>query len=220
MDEWWSYSPRNLLMFSARTYYRLFELHNRALWPAHLAALAAGIAILLLVRRRGVRPGPLAAALVVAAWLGVAWSYLEVRFATIHTGGRTMAIAFAVQAALLAVIGVAWNRSRLAPPAGAVRRAGLGILTYAVLIQPFVGRLLGRPWAQAEVFGLAPDPTVAATVGLLLLAPRAAWFLWPIPLAWSLFSGMTLWAMRAPEWWVLPGLALAAVALEVGKRRR
>ena len=46
MSEWWTYSPANFLMFSARTYYRLFELHNKALWPAHGLALLTGFAIL------------------------------------------------------------------------------------------------------------------------------------------------------------------------------
>ena len=34
MPEWWTYSLSDFLMFSPRTYYRLFELHNAAIWPA------------------------------------------------------------------------------------------------------------------------------------------------------------------------------------------
>ena len=28
MSEWWTYRPSDFLLFSARTYWRLFELHN------------------------------------------------------------------------------------------------------------------------------------------------------------------------------------------------
>jgi hypothetical protein len=35
-----------------------------------------------------------------------------------------------------------------------------------------VGRLFGRPWLQAEIFGIAPDPTVVATLGVLMTADR------------------------------------------------
>ena len=40
MSEWWSYSPSDFLLFSARTYYRLFEIHNAALWPAGSPVIA------------------------------------------------------------------------------------------------------------------------------------------------------------------------------------
>ena len=33
MSEWWTYTLSDFLLFSPRTYYRLFELHHRALWP-------------------------------------------------------------------------------------------------------------------------------------------------------------------------------------------
>jgi hypothetical protein len=46
MSEWWTYSLSDLLMFSARTYYRLFELYNLAIWPAQLLAGTLGVAIL------------------------------------------------------------------------------------------------------------------------------------------------------------------------------
>lgn len=220
MDEWWTYSPENLLMFSARTYYRLFELHHRALWPAQLAAVGSGLAIVVLMRRAAARPSRVVAALAAAAWLAVAWSYFWLRFATIHNGGRVMAAAFGAQAALLLWSGVARRRAALLPGGGAVRAVGAAIVVFAIALLPFVGRLLGRPWAQAELFGLTPDATVAATLGLLLLARRAGWHLWVIPVAWSLFSGATLWAMRSPEWWALPALALVAVAGGIARRGR
>jgi len=40
MSEWWTYRPEDFLLFSPRVYWRLFELHNEALWPAQIAAIA------------------------------------------------------------------------------------------------------------------------------------------------------------------------------------
>ncbi len=48
MSEWWTYGPRDLLMFSAQTYYRLFELYNRDLWPLQMLALVLGVVVLAL----------------------------------------------------------------------------------------------------------------------------------------------------------------------------
>jgi hypothetical protein len=81
------------------------------------------------------------------------------------------------------------------------------------VLQPLIGPLLGRPWTQVEVFGIAPDPTVIATMGLLLVASgRAAWELLVIPLSWCAISGATLWAMGSSDA-VVPALAASLVLL-------
>jgi hypothetical protein len=36
MSEWWTYRLSDILPFSAQTYFRLFELHNAAVWPAQI----------------------------------------------------------------------------------------------------------------------------------------------------------------------------------------
>jgi hypothetical protein len=93
----------------------------------------------------------------------------------------------------------------------------LGLLLFALLMLPLMGPLLGRSWTQAEVFGMAPDPTALATLGVLLLAGvRPAWGLFPIPAAWCLISGATLWAMEAPGFAIVPLAALLALILAVG----
>lgn len=217
MSEWWLYGPRDLLLFSPRTYYRLFELYNLELWPLQLLALALGLAVLVLTRRGGERAGRAIAAILVLCWLWVAWGFHWERYASINLAAGYFALAFGFQAALLLWSGVL--RSRLAPPPTTrlQQRAGLVLLLFALLIFPAIGPLLGRSWTQAEVFGMAPDPTALATLGVLLLAGgRLAWGLWPIPVAWCLVSGTTLWAMEAPDFALVPLAALLAVGLAVG----
>lgn len=62
------------------------------------------------------------------------------------------------------------------------------------------------PLAQAEIFGIAPDPTALGTLGLLVLAegaPRTRRALLVAPLLWCLLSGATLLAMGSPEAWIM-----------------
>jgi hypothetical protein len=219
MGEWSTYSLEDLLMFSARTFDRLVERHNRELWPWHLAALAVAAAVVLLLLRRDGRANRLAAALVSAGWAGAGWLWLAQRFATIQTGGGAMAWAFAVEAALLAWAGVA--RGRLALPArlDGASRSGVALLAYGLFLHPLVAPLIGRPWTRAELFAVTADPTAAATLGLLLAA-RAPWYLWPIPIAWCLFAGALHRALAAPAWWALPAIAAVAAALALARRRR
>ena len=212
MSEWWTYSLRDLLLFSRQTYYRLFELYNLEWWPLQIVALTLGVAVFVLLRRGGERAGRVTTLILALGWLWVAWAFHVQRYASINLAAGYFAWAFVVQALLLLWMGAV--RGRLAPaPVGRLqRRAGLGLVLFALLLFPLIGPLLGRSLFQAEVFGMAPDPTALATLGVLLLSgARPAWALFPVPVAWCLISGATLWAMEAPDFAVVPLAALLAV---------
>jgi Family of unknown function (DUF6064) len=216
MSEWWTYSLSDFLLFSPRTYYRLFELYNVAIWPAQILALALGIAIVVLWRRGN---GRAIAAILAACWLWVAWAYLLTRYDTINLAARYFAVGFAVEAALLVWIGVVRNRLLLLPEAH-MSRIGLGMFVFALAVQPLVGALVGRGWLQAEIFGIAPDPTAVATLGVLLAAARPPWALLVVPLVWCAISGATLWTMQAPDALLMPGVAVVALVLAVWRSIR
>ncbi len=219
MSQWWTYRLSDFLLFSARTYYRLFELYNAEVWPIHFVALALGLALVFVAWHRGAWAAAAACTMVAACWLWVAWAFHLERFTTINWAATWYAGAFVLQGALLLVCAGLDAHAGFHPARSRRGFAGWGLLLFALAGQPLAGLLLGRPWRQAEVFGLAPDPTTLATLGLLLLLkpsdPRRVTFtsmLWPIPLAWCLLSGATLWAMQAADAWLMPGAALLAVA--------
>lgn len=217
MSEWWTYGPRDLLMFSQQTYYRLFELYNTELWPLQILSLVLGAAVLVLWRRGGDRAGRAIAAILAVCWLWVAWGFHWQRYASINWAASYFALAFAVQALLLLWAAVVRGRLTPLPATRLQQRAGLGLLLFALLIFPLMGPLLARSWTQAEVFGMTPDPTALATLGVLLFAgARPAWVFFPIPVAWCLLSGATLWAMESPDFAIVPLAALLALILAVG----
>jgi hypothetical protein len=218
MEDWLTYRLSDLLLFSPRTYYRLFELHNRALWPAHLALLGAGVSIAVLVRRGTPWSSSAAAALLSGCWLFVAWAYHLQRYATINWVARYFAAAFALQALLIAWSGVARRRLRFARPEGGLGRAAFGVLLFALFVEPLVGPLVGREWTQLETFGAAPDPTVIATLGILAtVSPRPPRRLLVIPALWCAISGATLWALGAPDALVVPIAGLIGTTLALSQ---
>ena len=168
MSEWWTYRLSDILPFSPQTYFRLFELHNSAVWPAQLAALAAGVAIVALMLSRAAWSGRAVALLLAAAWAFVAWTYLGTRYAALNWAAIYFAWAFAAQALLLIVSGALAGRLSFVAPKSAVAKAGLGMVLFALFVQPLIGPALGRQWTGAELFGIAPDPTVLATLGALV----------------------------------------------------
>lgn len=214
MSEWWSYRLSDFLLFSPRTYYRLFELYNAAIWPAQIASVLLGLAALMLLRRGGPLGGSAAAAILAACWAWVAIAFHLDRYATINWAAPWAAAAFLAQAALLVWAGVIGNRLSAPSRLGPAGRAGIGIFLIALVAQPAIGPLLGRGWRQAEIFGVAPDPTAIGTLGLLLAAAGPArWGLMVLPVLWCAVTGATLWAMSAPDAWVAPAAALLTLAL-------
>jgi Family of unknown function (DUF6064) len=217
MSEWWTYSLSDFLLFSPRTYYRLFELYNAAVWPLQLLALAIGIAILALSLAGRPWQARAGTALLACCWSWVAWAYLWERYETVNWAASYFALAFAVEALLLIAAAAVGNGVSLPRPSTAAGIAGVGIFLLALLGYPLIGPLLGRPWLQAEFFGVMPDPTVAATLGLLSAAWRRHWGLLGIPVLWALISGATLWAMQSPEALLLPAAAALALVLAICK---
>jgi Family of unknown function (DUF6064) len=217
MSEWWTYRLSDFLLFAPRTYYRLFELYNDEIWPAQIVALVLGAAIVALLDRGGIWPGRAIAAVLAGFWLFVAWAFHIERYATINWAAVYFAAGFAVQALLLIWTGVIRGRLALSMGTHPADRVGLGLFLFALAGQPAIGRFVGRPWTQAEVFGIAPDPTAVATLGLLLMAARVPWALLALPLLWCAITGATLWAMAAPDALVTPLAALLAFALAVWK---
>jgi hypothetical protein len=215
MPEWWTYSLTDFLLFSPRTYYRLIERHNLTIWPAQLLALALGVVIAGLLHRPTRERDRATAAILAALWAWVGWTFVVGRYATINWAASYFAWLFAAEVLLLGWLGVVgaslrfgWRRD----PAGLV---GGALFVGSVALYPLLAPALGRGWTQSELFGIAPDPTVLGTLGLVLMSegsPRPRKALLAAPLVWCLLGGATLWAMGSPEAWiVLPAAVLVPV---------
>jgi hypothetical protein len=212
MSEWWAYSLSDFLLFSPRTYYRLIERHNAAVWPGHVLTLALGFGIVGLLIRPTRWQGRVISAIVAVLWAWVAWEFLGTRYVTINWAAIYFAWLFAIEVLLLLWIGLVRNRLSFRLSGDAAGLIGLGLFVTSVAFYPMVAPVLGRGWRHAEVFGVAPDPTVIGTLGLLLLVEGySRWGLLAVPVLWCAVSGATLWAMGSVETWALALTALLAL---------
>jgi hypothetical protein len=212
MEEWSSYSLRDILMFSARVYDRLIAQYNADLWPAHLLALGPGAWLLYSLLRPGETAGRTAFALLGAAWLWTAHAFVMLRFAPINWPMDYIGPALLLQGLLLIIAAAALRRPSL--PARPNRPA-IGLLGLA-LLYPLIAPLTGRPWSEAELIGLMPDPTAIATLALLCASRGAVrWAFMIVPLCWLGISAVTLHTMGSPDFFVpaLAGIAGLAIAL-------
>lgn len=221
MSEWWTYRPSDFLMFSPRIYWRLFASLNEAWWPAQLLLVGAPALWLLRLRAVGARMSDIAlrAAVVFVAlcWLLTTTVFLQQRFAPINWVASSYVVGFIVQSIVLAALAAVGGLNSQVLELR--RRVGLLLAVIALLAYPLLAIAAGRPWQQAEVFGLAPDPTVIGTMAFLLLVQpthRAArWItrlLWAICLLWCAVAAATLATMGSHQAWVVLAATLLAVA--------
>jgi hypothetical protein len=221
MPEWWSYTLSDFLLFSPRTYYRLIEHHNEAVWPGQLVTIGLGLVVAVLLSRPTARQGRIVSAILAILWSWVALAFVWRRYATINWAANYLVWLYAIEALVLAWIGVARGRLRFGWRQDAAGLLGTVLLVLSLLLYPALAPLQSRGWRQAEVFGIAPDPTVTATLGLLLLAEGPPhWAPLAVPVLWCLISGATLLAMGSPEASVLLSAALLAVVASTWSRRR
>ena len=202
MDDWWTYSIADLILFTPETYFHLFELYHRAWWPLQLACIAIAIAMLLCLWLKPAWSDRVIAILLAASWAWVGWAFLHLRFAPIHWVANWYAVAFFLQALLLFICGL-WRRG-LEFEFGNPVRAVIGVIL-------LLGALLAMP----------ATATALATLGLLLLAKgRVAIWLAAIPVAWCFITGATLWALEAPEAMILPAGAILTITLMLVPTRK
>ncbi len=213
------YTLADFLLFSARVYYRMFELHNAALWPTHILALAIGaciMAVALKPSRRGTR---IVYVLLALVWPFIAWAFFYERYASINWAAVYVAPVFVLQALLLGFLATRPEPTEIAWCGGISGGLALGVLLFSLLGYPLTAVVLGRPLSGAEIFAIAPDPTVTATLALLAMG-RGPFVLLAtiIPLLWVAITSLTLYALGSPEFVIAPLAALTCGAAYIARR--
>ena len=212
MSDLWTYRFSDFVLFSPRVYYRLFELHNQALWPSQLLTVALGLAMLFVLLRPARGRHRFVPALLGALWIWVAWAFLWERYATINWASAYVALVFALQGLALLWFGTVRKCLAFAQRGNLRDYIGRALFAGALIGYPLLAPLMGRPWFAAEIFGIAPDPTAVGTLAVLALANgRMRWLLMLVPCLWCAISGATLWAMGVGWFFVPPLCALIAV---------
>jgi hypothetical protein len=216
MSEWLTYDPRDFLLFSQTTYWRLFERVNDSYWPFQIVVclLIAGLLAGAFVWRHA---SNLLFGLLCLGWAAVAMTFLPV-YAEINWAVAYVVPGFWLQAACLGLVACFGMGSCIREPEelrDLRGLAGVGIVVIALIVWPSLALIFRQSVGSAEVFGFAPDPTALVTLGILIVFGRR----WPVvllglaPVIWCLISASTLFTMGAlAEGWMLLAVIIATLA--------
>lgn len=189
-----SYRLSDFILFSETAYYRQFELYNQAIWPLHVVAVLFSLVTLYILWKKPVWAVRIITGLLVVSWLWVAWAFLYQRFYQIHVVANWYALGFVLQAGLLTWYGVLKNCLDRGISSQFRERLATALLALVLIGYPFIAVISGRSWMQFEMFSLAPDPSVLATLAILFFY-KSPTVLYAIPIIWVFISSVTLYVM-------------------------
>jgi hypothetical protein len=176
------------LPFTRDQFLAIFAAYNEAVAPLQLLLLAAGICAVVLALRPTQWSDRVVGGVLAGLWLWMAVEYHWRFFRSINPAAMLFAVAFLIEAALLAEFAV-HRRLRFRAKAAASGTWGgwvLALVIYALALYPAIGWALGHRYPSAPTFGV-PCPTTIVTLGLLAWSEeRPPLVLMAIPWAWTL----------------------------------
>jgi hypothetical protein len=209
MNDWQTYRLEDFIPFTPDIYWRLLERINEASWPVHIVAVALGLTALLLALRGNQR---MALTLLAPAWLASGIIFHFTYYAELNWAAPWFGWGFVAQAALLLALALFAGSGRTQRPSERLSTwIGATVALVSMLGYPLIAATIGPGLSHAETYGLHPDPTAIATLGVLLILLRGPtfWLASLIPIVWCVIGSLTLIAIDAPG--SLIPLATAAI---------
>lgn len=202
-----------MLPFTREQFFQVFATYNSAHWAAAMAAYPLALAALLLAWRGGSRAARWVGLIFALMWGWVGFVYQGIYFSQINPVARAFAAAFLVQAVLF-VLHAAFAREPDFHPRSRLRTVtGAALISYAMVAYPVIGLLAGEHYPAMPLFGVTPCPLLIFTFGLFVWAKNAPWWLWIVPLFWSVIGGSAAILLTVPQDWALPVSAVAAASV-------
>ena len=194
MSEWLTYSLHDLLIFSPDSYFALFEIYNRQLWPWNVIAVLLALAgfSLLSQRKIFIQAGMLSLSII---WLFIGMVFMQRYYAQINTLAHGLSWLFIMQS-LLMILVVLMPACCNVDTVSQRCKSGYLFLLAGLVVFPLLPWWMQRSWQSVEIIGIAPDPTALMTLGLILLS-RVGLKVWllVIPIIWLIVSTLTYMAM-------------------------
>jgi len=208
------------LPFTTDQFLDVFARYNVAVWPAQLLVYLLGVLCIVLALRRATHSSRIISLILSLLWLWMGVVYHFLFFSKINQAAWVFGSMFILQSLIFVYAGVITHDLSFHFRRDASGIGGAVLLTYAYIIYPALGFLIGREYPAAPTFGL-PCPTTIFTFGILLWAkPKVPVHVLIVPLVWSLIGFFAALSLTITEDFGLLAAGLAGTMLIVLRNTR
>ncbi len=210
-----------MIPFSRDVFLGLVAQTNALLWPAQIALLLLGLAVLYLCLRPRESLERLPAIFLGSAWLSVGVICYGLQFTTLNWAAWLAATLFIAQGILLLWLGGLRNRLRLRFCRSASGWAGVTLLGAAIVAYPLLGLATGTGVEAIPVIAIDPGPTVLFTWGAFVLTrERTPYTLTVLPFIAAWVSASAGWRLGLPADLILMPAAISGIVLVIQRNGR
>ena len=198
-----------MIPFTKADFLRVFEQYNDAVWPWHVLIYLLGLIAFALAFTRRTIASKLISLILALLWLWMGVVYHLLFFTTINKAARLFGALFVIQSLVFICAGVFSSRLSFKLIFDVHGFIGGALITYALVVYPIIGIVLGHHYPAAPTFGV-PCPTTIFTFGLLISAGNnIRFYMVVIPMLWSLVG---LWAAISLGMYEDLGLVIAGLS--------
>jgi len=207
------------LPYSVEVFFASMAQYNHFWFPGTiLAVLLLLVAFALVARPNSSR---IVGALLAVSWVWVGAAHQLQHMATLNFMAPIYGIAWIVEGVLIAFTCTVLGRLRFRFGGDFRGWTGLGLAVFGLFGYPLVALLLGISWRALPLAGMAPDPTVIFTAGILVATrERPPLHLFVIPLGWAGVAAMSAYLLNFPLDYAVSVAVLAAAVLAIRMRMR
>ena len=196
--------------FTAAQFFEIFEKYNQSVFPMQFILVWLASAAVLLAIGKKHFSDEIISGILAFLWLWAGIVYHLIFFTRINSGAYLFSAMFVGQGLFLFYQGIVEKRLHFHLKPDLYGVLGTILVTYALVIYPIIGVLLGRFFPAAPTFG-APCPTVIFTFGILMWTDKKfAPYLLIIPLLWAIVASTAAIRFGVTEDFGLPVAAVAA----------
>jgi len=186
--------------FTVEQFFDVFETYNQAIWPAQIGVYVLGLMIVAALLKPIDYSDQFISGVLALFWVWTGVLYHIFYFSLINTLALIFGVFFVLQGVALFFSGVWLKRLTFEITMSTRAIVGAVFVVFAMLLYPLIGSALGHHYPRTPMFGVAPCPLTIFTFGVFLFVrTKIAWYLYLIPLLWSLIGMSAAISLKVPQ---------------------
>lgn len=185
--------------FTLEQFLAIFAEYNQAVYPMQLLLIAAAVFVTFSAIKPNKNSSKFISAILAFFWLWMGIGYQLTFFSRINQAAFIFGAVFIAQAIILFSAGVLKNDLSFHFYSDAKGFFGIFLVIYTLIFYPLLGLFFGHNYPKTPTFGL-PCPTTIFTLGLFLLTDKKVpFYIWMIPMVWSLIGSSAVFLLGIYE---------------------